>query len=193
MLHSNLLHSNAPPCGATQELSSGHLKAKPSSGHNPGICDMRQICARQPSQLEATLNIKPRCPKHHFFTPSQSECSFLHLASSSEAGRLHTPPSQNATCYIKHLAPRHDFFTPLSIIIQLLHQASSSEARLFHTPLNQNASFYIKPRAPKHDFFIPLSVRMPLFTSSLELRSLTFSHPSRSECNFLHQASSFET
>ena len=92
-------------------------------------------------------------------------------------------------------------------------QASSSEALLFHTPPNQNATVSLKLRAPNHDFFTPLSirrlhftssfelrsmtfsypaVRMLLCTSSLELRSMIFSHPSQSESNVAPQALSSE-
>jgi hypothetical protein len=124
--------------------SPGHFKEKPSSGPNPSICDMRRICANEPSQIEKHEQaICPCCPG-----------SFSTGNTRKRERRLPT----------------------LSV------------ARL-RTPLNQNATFYMKPRAPKYDFFTPLSIRMPLFTSSFELRSTTFSHPSQSEYNFVHQAS----
>ena len=101
-----------------------------------------------PSQSECNFLHQASSCKAWLFTPSQSECHFLHQASSSEAWRFHIPLKQNVTFCIKPQAPKHGI----------------------HIPLNQNATFCIKPRAPKH----------------------IFSTPSQSECNVLHQASSSE-
>ena len=127
-----------------------------------------------------------------FSHTSQSECIVFMSSLELRLRTFFTPLSQNATFYIKPGALEHDFFTHLSVRMPRFTSSLELQSMIFHAHLSQNAIVCIKPRAPKHDLFTTLSVRRQFFTSSLALRSMMFSHPSQSECNFLHQAPSSE-